>query len=199
MSEATFWFFGHQITGHKLEGSLTMGYRKFRAFFGTSPEVCAILWNKLSEQRPQNSSPVHLLWGLMLLKQYQIESVNSTLVGVTEKTFRKWSMLYIGLLADLPVVKYNYFKNNSSELIYIFYISLTGSLGLIMLQKTRRLSFRLMAQTLGFRSKLHLTANGIRISSMALAFDTKLGYASGQDTSFGPMEVSHVVNGRTLK
>ncbi len=135
----------------------------------------------------------------MLLKQYQIESVNSTLVGVTEKTFRKWSMLYIGLLADLPVVKYNYFKNNSSELIYIFYISLTGSLGLIMLQKTRRLSFRLMAQTLGFRSKLHLPANGIRISSMALAFDTKLGYASGQDTSFGPMEVSHVVNGRTLK
>ena len=195
MSEETFWFFGHQIIGHKLEGSLTMGYRKFRAFFGTSPEVCAILWNKLFEKRPQNSSPIHLLWGLMLPKEYQIESVNSTLVGVTEKTFRKWSMLYISLLA----VQYNYFKNNSSELIYIFYITLTGSLGLIMLQKTRRLSFRLMAQTLGFRSKLHLTANGIRISSMALAFDTKLGYASGQDTSFGPMEVSHVVNGRTLK
>jgi hypothetical protein len=32
-------------------------------------------------------NPHHLLWGLLLLKQYNIESVNAVLVGVTEKNF----------------------------------------------------------------------------------------------------------------
>ena len=103
-SESTFWNLGHQITGHKLEGSLTMGFRKFRAFFGTSPEICLIVWNMLSTERPSNSMPQHLLWSLMVLKRYHIESVSAALVGVTEKTFRKWSLLYIRLIANLSVV-----------------------------------------------------------------------------------------------
>jgi hypothetical protein len=35
----------------------------------------------LSTQRPPNSTPKHLLWGRLLLKQYNIESVNDVLVA----------------------------------------------------------------------------------------------------------------------
>ncbi len=103
-SESTFRNLGHQITGHKLEGSLTMEFRKFRAFFGTSPEVCLIVWNMLSTERPSNSMPQHLLWSLMVLKRYHIENVSAALVGVTEKTFRKSRLLYIRLIVNLSVV-----------------------------------------------------------------------------------------------
>jgi len=112
-SSDAFWKIGHKITGHHLEGSLSIGYRKFRAFFGTSPQVCVIVWDKLSTRRPTNSTPEHLLWGLMLLKQYNIESVNATLVGVSEKTFRKWSMIFIRLFANLSVVNIS----GSSEIV----------------------------------------------------------------------------------
>lgn len=100
----TFWNLGHQITGHNIRGSIGMGHRIFRAFFGTSPQVCEIVWDMLTTRRPPNSTPKHLLWGLMMLKQYNIESINATLVGVTEKTFRKWSLIYIRLIAHLSVV-----------------------------------------------------------------------------------------------
>ena len=125
-----------------------MGYRKFRAFFGTSPQVCEIVWDRLSTLRPKDSIPEHLLWGLMLLKQYNIETVNATLVGVTNKTFRKWSMIFIRLLANLSVVN----KSNSSEIflikkltdryfIFISISSLIGSNDSKTLQETHPLSF----------------------------------------------------------
>lgn len=85
----TLWDIGHKITGHNTNGSLNQGYRKFRAFFGTSPTVCFAVWNMLLVHRPRKSTPEHLLWALLLLKQYSIESVNAALVGVSEKTFRK--------------------------------------------------------------------------------------------------------------
>jgi hypothetical protein len=100
----TFWSLGHKITKHDMEGSISLGYRKFRAFFGTSPLVCVVVWDLLLVHRPRKSSPDHLLWALLLLKRYTIESVNAVLVGVSEKTFRKWSHTFICLLANLPVV-----------------------------------------------------------------------------------------------
>jgi hypothetical protein len=53
------------------------------------------------------NKPNHLLWALMLLKRYCIESFNAALVKVTEKnqkTFCKWSILFVDLLAEMPVV-----------------------------------------------------------------------------------------------
>jgi hypothetical protein len=82
-----FWNLGHKITCHNLQGSISMGYRLFRSFFGTSPQVCAIVWDMLSPQRPPNTTPNHLLWGHLLLKQYNIESVNAVLVGASERLF----------------------------------------------------------------------------------------------------------------
>ena len=103
-SVEVFWRIGHNITRHDVEGSLSVGHRKFRAFFGTSPAVCVVAWDLLASVRPNNSKPSHLLWALMLLKRYCIESFNAALVKVTEKTFRKWSLLFVDLLADMPVV-----------------------------------------------------------------------------------------------
>ena len=100
----TFWAIGHKITGHNTNGSLTQGHRKFRAFFGTSPTTCFVVWNMLLARRPRKSTPEHLLWALLLLKQYSIESVNAALVGVSEKTFRKWSYIFIRLLAHIQMV-----------------------------------------------------------------------------------------------
>ena len=88
-SVETFWRLGHTITGHDLNGSLSLGYRRFRAFFGTSPLVCLVVWDMLLLVRPRKSTPEHLLRALLLLKRYHIESLNAALVGVNEKTFRK--------------------------------------------------------------------------------------------------------------
>lgn len=100
----TFWRIGHKITGHRSDGSLSVGHRKFRAFFGTTPLVCIVAWDLLRDVRPGNSIPDHLLWALLLLKGYNIETTNAALVGVSEKTFRKWSLSFIELLANMPVV-----------------------------------------------------------------------------------------------
>ena len=69
-SSEIFWNLGHKITGHNLYGSRSMGYRLFRAFFGTTPQVCEIIWHMLSTRRPPHSTPHHFLWVLLLLKQY---------------------------------------------------------------------------------------------------------------------------------
>ena len=105
-----FWTVGHEITGHKLNGSKTTGYRIFRSFFGTSPMVYAVVWDLLLTLRPRKSKPVHLLWALLLLKRYHVESINATLTLVNQKTFRKWSLVFIKLIAEMPVVIYGFIK-----------------------------------------------------------------------------------------
>ncbi|XP_045034955.1 uncharacterized protein LOC116930552 [Daphnia magna] len=125
-SSEIFWNLGHNITGHNLFGSRSMGYRLFRAFFGTTPQVCEIVWHMLSTRRPPNSTPHHLLWGLLLLKQYNIESVNAVLVGVTEKTFCIWSLMYIQLIANLPVLDFERRLENAPEGTTTF-VSLDGT------------------------------------------------------------------------
>ena len=107
----TFWNLGHAFTKHDLLGSITLGYRKFRAFFGTSPIVCITIWDMLLIHRPKKSKPDHLLWALMFLKQYNIESVMAALTGVSEKTFCKWSLIFVRILSNMPVVNKIKFAN----------------------------------------------------------------------------------------
>ena len=77
--------------------------RRFRSTFGVSSHVCCRVWQLL--QRNMNDlmkmTPDHLLWGLLLLKVYSVEVPNSSLVGVDEKTFRKWSHFAIVRVADM--------------------------------------------------------------------------------------------------
>ena len=78
-SVETLWDIGNKITGNNTNGSLSTSYRKFRAFFVTSPLVCMVVWELLFHARPKKSKPEHLLWAMMLLKRYSIESINATL------------------------------------------------------------------------------------------------------------------------
>lgn len=99
----TFWDEGVSIMKHKSCNSTMTGYRKFRSFFGVSPNVCAVTW-KLIQNKPQGSEPKHLLWCLLFLKTYNTEHVNASIAEVDEKTFREWTWKFVALLARLNVV-----------------------------------------------------------------------------------------------
>lgn len=76
----------------------------FRAFFGTTVQICAILWNELNDHSllPTRAQHKHLLWALMFLKIYGTEHVMVKLAGCkSEKTFRKWTNVYIIALSNL--------------------------------------------------------------------------------------------------
>jgi hypothetical protein len=48
--------------------------------------------------------PVHLLWALMFLKQYNTEEVTASMAGCDKKTFRLWCWLVVRVLADMELV-----------------------------------------------------------------------------------------------
>ena len=79
--------------------------RRFRSFFGTSPEICHDLWDMLSKQDPlpNGGGPKHLLWALLFLKEYAIEPVLARMVGSDEKTYRKWVKIVVNKLSWLEM------------------------------------------------------------------------------------------------
>ena len=79
--------------------------RRYRSLFGTSPDVCTKLWKYIGESKLKKSLPVNLLWGLMLFKVYASEHIKCCIALVDEKTFRKWSEIFMKLLADISVVR----------------------------------------------------------------------------------------------
>lgn len=103
-SQPIFWKLGHKYTGHKLRYSYNLGLRKFKAFYGVSPNICKIIWDKLINVRPKTSQPKHLLWCLYFLKQYDSEHNNRAIFRADEKTFRKWVWCFVKLLSDMEVV-----------------------------------------------------------------------------------------------
>ena len=97
---------GRKIMGSRRERSERCTLRRFRSHFGTSPEICAEVWNALQgNPRIQNqidsAYPEHLLWGLMLLKTYAVEEVLAGKVGVDEKMFCKLTKHLIYAIAYL--------------------------------------------------------------------------------------------------
>lgn len=80
--------------------------RIFRSFFGATPSVCSILWSLLKPQERETNDPNHLLWALVFLKVYGTEEVNSSLVGTTVKTFRKWSLHMVRCISELNIVSF---------------------------------------------------------------------------------------------
>lgn len=172
-----FWNIGHKITKHNLEGSISLGYRKFRAFFGTSPIVCMTVWDMLLIHRPHKSKPEHLLWALLLLKRYHIGEINAALVGVSEKTFNKWTRIFIHLLSDLPVVnKYFFscttFTTSLNFLLFCSY-SLIGKTVSKTHQEAQLYLFLLMEPTSEYWNHQTSIRNGFLTSSMARAYATK--------------------------
>lgn len=79
-------------------------------YFGVVPEIVCICWSMIWEAYVANpadneleyAQPYHLLWALMWLKQYAKISVLVKDTGYKdEKTFRKWSKVFVERLSYL--------------------------------------------------------------------------------------------------
>lgn len=99
-----FWNEGLRFAKENTENSVLIGYRKFRTFYGISPEDFASLWNLMLE-KPPGSEYIHLIWCVFHLKNYNKEHVNAAFAEVDEKTFRLWTWRFIDLLSKLNVVR----------------------------------------------------------------------------------------------
>lgn len=82
----------------------TVDTRRFRSTFGTSPEVCAVLWNETYEEMKvyNRLAPKHLMWALHHLKAYDTEETASRWMGrCDEQTWRKWIWRFIEAIGNL--------------------------------------------------------------------------------------------------
>lgn len=104
---------GNSYTRSSLTRSKPIALRRFKTFFGVSPTVCSIVWQELQNDLPQGAMPQHLLWCLSFLKQYKTEHCRRSIFRSDEKTIRKWTWVFVKLLADMNVV-----------IIFYFYIDL---------------------------------------------------------------------------
>ena len=76
----------------------------FRSYFGTSPVICAILWQMIVDAEPLKRGAMkgHLLWALVFLKVYANKSALCALVGLpNKKTFCKWTKYMINQISWL--------------------------------------------------------------------------------------------------
>lgn len=104
MSSESFYELGCSYMGHDIKKSVIVGTRRFKSFFGMSPNICSMIWSLLKEKMPSESKPKHILWCLFFLKQYTVEHVRRTVFDTDEKTVRNWSWIFVELLADLNTV-----------------------------------------------------------------------------------------------
>lgn len=76
---------------------------QFASLFGTTLEVCCIIWSLVEWNGNEgDTEPVHLLWGLMLLKLYNSENALCSLAGgIDNKTLRKWAWAWIEQISML--------------------------------------------------------------------------------------------------
>ena len=79
--------------------------RRWRSNFGVSPEICAELWHRIGPSSlPVGSKLEHLLWALILLKGYPIESVACSLIGGhDEQTFREQAWFFVEAISYLEL------------------------------------------------------------------------------------------------
>lgn len=66
-SESFFWSLGHEFTDHKLHLSRATGLRRFKNYYGVSPNICNIIWKLIEANVPESCEPKHLLWTLCFL------------------------------------------------------------------------------------------------------------------------------------
>lgn len=80
--------------------------RRFKGSFGCSPKVAAALWNRLDKKEllPADCLLKHLLWGLLFLKNYNVEDSQAPFLPADEKTYSKWVWIVLDALAELDLV-----------------------------------------------------------------------------------------------
>jgi len=105
---------GAAMMGHDPEGQSEAIFRtRFLSFFGVNPAVVVETWDLIEvpfiHYGDFSHAKPHLLWALLFLKKYGDETEMAALCGaekgaVDEKTFRKWSHIFVKRIASL---KYN--------------------------------------------------------------------------------------------
>lgn len=82
--------------------------RRFRGWFGTDPFIVSLVWGLLSQKgwikKINGTKPIHLLWALNFLKNYNVEHVSASLFGVDEKTLRKWVWFFVNGISTLASI-----------------------------------------------------------------------------------------------
>lgn len=104
MAAEYFFRIGNMYTKSKMKSSQALRLRRFKSFFGVTPEVCSLVWEKIKDVVPSNSKPKYLLWCLYFMKQYSTEHVRRSLFKADEKTIRKWTWIILKPIANLNVV-----------------------------------------------------------------------------------------------
>lgn len=87
-------------------GSDAIWSRRFSSWFGVGSCVCTVIWNALvvsgcTQFEGCSAHSKHLLWALYFLNQYDTEAVNASVMGVDEKTFRRWAWFYLEGIAKM--------------------------------------------------------------------------------------------------
>lgn len=104
MNSEAFLKLGNKYTKSSLTSSRNTALRRFKSFFGITPNVCSIVWEQIKLEAPLGAEPKHLLWCLSFLKQYSVEHYRRSIFGADEKTMRKWTWIFVELLSNLNVV-----------------------------------------------------------------------------------------------
>ena len=102
---------GGEIMARDPEGRSQSVFRiRFLSFFGVDLAVVVAAWDLIGvpyyhDGDLSHAKPEHILWALLLLKKYGDESEMATLAGggvaVDEKTFRKWSKIFVHRIASI--------------------------------------------------------------------------------------------------
>lgn len=96
---------GREVMNRKPGGSAIVFEVRYISFFGVNVDVTVTAWHILQADADNDADlkkirPNHLLWGLMFLKLYGVETELSSLAGgIDEQTFRHWSQLVVKKLS----------------------------------------------------------------------------------------------------
>lgn len=104
MDARSFLQLGNYYTKTNCKSSKYFAERRFSSFFGVTPQICCIIWEKIKLLVPIGGEPKHLLWCLSFLKQYAVEHYRRSIFKADEKTIRYWTWLFVKILSDLDVV-----------------------------------------------------------------------------------------------
>lgn len=104
ITSGTFLSIGSRYTKTKPKENENTRQRRFKSFFGVTPHVCLLVWNKIQLDAPSGAEPKHLLWCLNFLKEYPVEHTRKALLNANEKTIRKWTWIFVKLVADINTV-----------------------------------------------------------------------------------------------
>lgn len=89
----------------KRKGNEAVFERRCRSLFGLDCRLITIVWSSLEQygilQSFPQKQPSHLLMALHFLKSYGIQTQLASIFSVDEKTYRKWTWIYVNAISKL--------------------------------------------------------------------------------------------------